>query len=125
MNQLSILFVDDDPMLLQAIARSVMFSCPEWDATFECSSRKAMTIVESTNFDVVVTDMRMPEYDGVELLNHVKAISPNTIRIILSGQSNLDNADKTPEGVHRVLRKPCQVDQLRLIVDDLIKRHCD
>jgi len=120
MNQISILFIDDDPMLLQATKRSAMFSCPEWEATFECSSKKAMRLIESTNFDVVVTDMRMPEVSGAEILNHAQALSPNTIRIILSGQSNL--CDTEQGQAHHILSKPCQVDQLKTLIDDLMKR---
>ena len=63
-----ILFVDDEPKLLQGLQRMLRSMRHEWDMAFASGGREALEMLEQTPYDVVVTDMRMPGMDGVQLM---------------------------------------------------------
>ena len=83
-----ILFVDDEPMILQGIQHSLRGMRAEWEVKLANSGAEALETMAQTPFDVVITDMRMPGMDGAQLLDLVKVKFPRTVRIILSGQSD-------------------------------------
>ena len=118
---LNVLFVDDDPFLLQAIKRSLMLSCPDWAPGFAPSGEAAIELLNRQPFDAVVSDMRMPGMNGAELLEYVNQHFPDTVRIILSGQSDLERAFQTLGPAHQYLSKPCQVGQLQAILEHAIR----
>jgi HD-like signal output (HDOD) protein len=68
-------------------------------------------------FDVIVTDMRMPVMDGAQLLERVQKRFPGVIRIILSGQFEMDAALRAAPVAHQFLSKPCDPDRLRGAID--------
>lgn len=112
----SMLFVDDDPNLLQGLQRMLRSKREEWDMTFVAGPRQALAEMEKRCFDVVVVDMRMPEIDGAELLARVKRTCPRSVRIILSGQADLPTIIKSVESTHQYLSKPCDPDTLRATI---------
>lgn len=114
---LNVLFVDDDPFLLQAIERSLMLSCPDWSPRFASSGESAIDLLYQQTFDVVISDMRMPGINGAELLDFVSEHFPDTIRIILSGQSDLERAFQTLGPADQYLSKPCQVRELQTVLE--------
>ncbi|MCK4988163.1 MAG: response regulator, partial [Desulfobacterales bacterium] len=59
-----ILFVDDEPMVLKGLERTLRKMRAEWEMTFASSSKEALDILGSGSFDVIVSDWRMPEMDG-------------------------------------------------------------
>jgi DNA-binding NarL/FixJ family response regulator len=123
-----ILFVDDEANLLQGLKRMLRRQRNEWDMTFVDSGAKALAAFETNPFDVIVSDMRMPEMDGAELLNEVSQRHPGTIRIVLSGFAENEAVMRTVGPSHQYLAKPCDADtliatinsamRLRLIIDD-------
>jgi len=92
----------------------------EWEMTFVYSGLEALELMKLRCFDVVVTDMRMPEMDGADLLEAVKTICPRSVRIILSGQAEIDTVMKSVRCAHQYLAKPCNSEQLEFA----IKRAC-
>ena len=80
-----ILFVDDEPMVLQGLQRMLRHMRTDWDMAFVESGSKALDLMAQTPCDVVVSDMRMPGMNGAELLNEVMKRHPKTVRLILSG----------------------------------------
>jgi len=68
-------------------------------------------------FDVVVSDMRMPGMDGAQLLTEVRQRYPATVRIVLSGHSDLELVMKSVGPTHQYLTKPCDVDKLKATVE--------
>lgn len=107
-----ILFVDDEPKLLQGLHRLLRGKRHEWDMDFVSSGREALECMARHPADVIVSDMRMPEMDGVELLNKVKGLYPNTIRIALSGYSEQEMTLRSVGPAHQFLAKPCDPDTL-------------
>jgi len=78
-----ILFVDDEPYILRSIQRLLMRR--PYEALYAESGKKALSILETTSVDAVVSDMMMPEMNGYDLLQKIKELYPSTARIILSG----------------------------------------
>ena len=81
-----LLFVDDAPEILSAIKRS--FFDTDYEIFTAASGSDALTIMETKDINLVVSDLRMPEMDGYQLLSVVKKDYPKTIRIILSGYAD-------------------------------------
>jgi CheY-like chemotaxis protein len=67
-----ILFVDDEPMVLRGLQRTLRKMRAEWDMTFVTSGRSALNVLDKKPIDVIVSDLRMPEMDGGRLLAEVK-----------------------------------------------------
>ena len=109
-----ILFVDDEPLVLKGLQRMLRGMRNEWEMYFIDSGRKALTVLNKFRFDAVVTDMRMPEMDGAQLLNEVMRSHPDIVRIVLSGEMDQEMILKTVRSSHQFLNKPCEPDLLKL-----------
>jgi HD-like signal output (HDOD) protein/CheY-like chemotaxis protein len=108
-----VLFVDDEPKLLDGLRRMLRVLRREWEMEFVASGRDALDCMKQRPFDVVVTDMRMPDMEGAELLRAVMQRHPATVRLILSGQCDRAAVLKTVGVVHQFLTKPCDSETLR------------
>jgi HD-like signal output (HDOD) protein len=108
-----ILFVDDEPMVLNGLRRSFRPLSPEWVAEFVASGAEALEAINREPFDAVVTDMRMPGMDGAQLLDEVRLRSPQTIRMVLSGQSDQETVLRSISPTHQYISKPCDTDELK------------
>ncbi len=102
-----ILFVDDEPYVLSALERMLFDREDEWDMHFVDSGQLALEAFEQQPFRVVVTDMRMPEMDGAQLLIKIQQRWPLSVRIILSGQAEKESILRSIGPSHRFLPKPC------------------
>ena len=107
MNQLRILFVDDDPNILRGLQRMLHRHRDKWNLEFADSGHAALQLLESRPVEIVISDMRMPEMDGAKLLDHIKSEHPETVRGILSGQADQDQTVSVIGRTHFYLSKPC------------------
>ncbi|MDW8465441.1 MAG: response regulator [Chloroherpetonaceae bacterium] len=110
--QINLLLVDDEPLVLQSLSATFRRQYNIFTAT---NGKDAIEIVRQNQIHVVLSDQRMPGMLGHEVLRIIKTISPGTIRILLTGYSDLDaimNSVNSGE-VFRYLTKPWKVDQLR------------
>ena len=112
-----ILFVDDDPNVLSGLRNVLRSKRHEWDMDFANGPEEALAKVAEKSFDVVVSDMRMPRMDGATLLAKVKQLQPRAVRMILSGQTELESVMKSVFVAHMFLSKPCDPLVLRSVVD--------
>lgn len=112
-----ILFVDDEVHVLEAIRRSLHAYQDRWDMRFAVGGEAALQACASCNFDVVISDMRMPGMDGATLLRHIRDRFPNTARIIVSGFSDAHLATKAVPVAHRFLAKPCHAAELHSAIE--------
>jgi len=108
----NILFVDDDERILSALKRMLRTKRNEWNCDFANGGRKALAMLEEKDFDVIVSDMRMPEMNGAELLDEVRKKHPGTIRIVLSGFAEEQSVLNTISSAHQYLAKPCDKENL-------------
>ena len=108
-----ILFVDDEPMVLSALQRSLHSMRKEWEMVFVGGGLEALQLMERDPFDIVVTDMRMPVMSGAHLLECVKLRFPQCLRIVLSGQADREMIIRSVDPTHQYLTKPCDVTDLK------------
>lgn len=108
-----ILFVDDEPLVLEGLQRMLRPMRMEWEMVFVTTGAKALELMEQAPFEVVVADMRMPGMNGAELLAEVLKRFPKTVRLILSGHADRDLVFKCVGSTHQCLSKPCQSEELR------------
>lgn len=122
-----ILFVDDEQNELQALQRMLHPMRHEWHMEFATSGQEALEILTKSPFEIIVTDMRMPGMNGIQLLNEVTKRYPNMVRIILSGQTDQDAFLTSSHLVHQFLSKPCDTESLNTtiarscVLQDLVK----
>lgn len=107
-----ILFVDDDPNILNGIRRMMRRKRNEWELHYASSGAEALSLIEQAPIDIVVSDMRMPKMDGAEFLNIVAENYPDTIRMILSGQSDKEAIMRAIPVTHQYISKPCDAEAL-------------
>jgi len=108
----AVLFVDDEPKLLQGLRRNLRHMRDEWEMLFAESAEEALRSARIADLDAVVTDMRMPGMSGAVFLRHVMKRNPTAVRIVLSGQIDKENAYDLVGVGHQFLSKPCDSDAL-------------
>lgn len=112
-----ILFVDDDEYLLDGLRDALRPQRKRWDMTFVPGAAEAIAVIERQPQNVVVSDLRMPGVDGAALLARVREIDPSAVRIVLSGQADLEMLARAAAVAHRLLAKPCEVVDLVEMLD--------
>lgn len=111
-----VLFVDDETSLLAGLRRMLYLMRGEWDMTFVSSGVDALNVLRNQPVDVIVTDMRMPEMDGAQLLACVREEFPEVVRVILSGFSELASMLRGLPVAHWFLGKPTSRDVLKAAI---------
>jgi CheY-like chemotaxis protein len=111
-----LLFVDDEQRVLNSMR--VMFH-RQFELFLASHGAAALEIVKDQDIDVIVADHRMPKMTGVEVLSRVRALSPRTVRILLTGYADLDAVEGSinDSEVFRFLTKPCAPRQLRETIE--------
>jgi len=115
-----ILFVDDSLHVLNSLRLNLRTKRQVWDMTFACGGIEAVQKLEAEPFDVLVTDLRMPELDGTELLRIAHERYPHMARIVLSGYAEENSALKNMALSHHYLSKPCNTELLIKTINDLL-----
>ncbi len=116
MNEISkkrILFVDDEPMVLKGLQRTLRKMRNEWDMAFTASGKGALDILSKQPMDVIVSDLKMPGMDGMQLLTEVRTQYPRVVRIILSGHLEHELTLQSVQYAHQNLSKPCDSEILK------------
>ncbi len=116
-----ILLVDDEQSVLDGLRNVLRGQRHEWDMVFALGGAAALAAIDQGSFDVVVCDMRMPAIDGAAVLTTVKKKHPRTVRIVLSGQTDLETAMKSLFVAHQFMAKPCDAEILRNVVNRACK----
>jgi putative nucleotidyltransferase with HDIG domain len=117
---INIMFVDDEPNILDGLQRMLRSMRRDWQMTFAGSGNEALDLLREKSIDVIVSDMKMPGIDGARLLGEVRERYPQIIRIILSGYSEKDMIMKSVGTTHQYLSKPCDPELLK----STVKRVC-
>ena len=118
-----ILFVDDEEDILNSFKRQLRKKANISVAT---SGQEALDLIDSEGeFAVIVSDMRMPIMDGAEFLEKSKIKSPNSIRILLTGQTDLTSAiSAVNKGqIFRFLSKPCPQEVMQDTLKNAIRQY--
>ena len=118
-----ILFVDDEQNVLDGIRRQLR---KQFDIDTALGAQEGLQRLNNgLSYAVVVSDMRMPGMDGVEFLNRVEQASPNTVRMMLTGNSDQQTAiDAVNKGnIFRFMNKPCSVETLVVNLEAAIRQY--
>lgn len=107
-----VLFVDDEPKVLEGLRTRLQPLMGKWQMTFVDSGADALSQFELTPRDVIVSDISMPGMDGAQLLHAISERWPATIRIALSGMSEVEDKLRLLPLAHQYLSKPCRPEQL-------------
>jgi YesN/AraC family two-component response regulator len=105
----SLLIVDDEPAVLSALQRALRQRLGhEIEIATESDAMRALERCRNEDFDIVISDLRMPEIDGVALLSLIGALRPLSVRMILTGSADFETAQRAIQdaGVFRYLTKP-------------------
>ena len=115
-----ILLVDDEPEVLTAISRVLR---RDYDISKANSAHEALSILEHTDVDIILSDIRMPNLDGIELLRIIKRNKPAIARVLLSGYSDMDQSQKAIEDnvASIILTKPWDNFELKNILKIILK----
>ncbi|HPD48119.1 MAG TPA: response regulator [Anaerohalosphaeraceae bacterium] len=111
-----ILFVDDDVNVLNGLRRMLHKMRQQWEMEFVTSGAEALQALKQTPYNIVVSDLRMPDMNGVELLEKVRQRYPDAIRFMLSGYSDQPLRGQAARCVHQFVSKPCDADQLQSLI---------
>lgn len=118
-----ILLVDDDSNILDGYRRNLR---KKFEIEVAQSGSEALKVAEEKGpFAVIVSDLRMPEMDGIEFLSRVRKIAPDTVRMMLTGNADLNaSIDAVNEGnIFRFLTKPCSVDKMAMFLDAGVEQY--
>ncbi|HMJ14235.1 MAG TPA: response regulator [Polyangiaceae bacterium] len=119
----SVLCVDDEPRILEGLQR-LLFG--KFEVTTASSGEEALSrVTRGERFDVVLSDMRMPRMTGAVLLAEFLRLAPDTVRVLLTGQSDMDAAiAAVNEGqIFRFLAKPCGQHTLISALENAVAHH--
>lgn len=116
MSPKKVIFVDDEPSILDELRRSLRSLRHEYDLHFATSGKEALDIMEKDTFDIVFSDMCMAGMDGAQFLTAVQEKYPHTFRILLTGKADEHSIMSTVGIVHQFLEKPCPPDTIKTIL---------
>jgi two-component system response regulator HydG len=114
--QIRVLVVDDDESHAEAVAESL--DRVGYDCVVATSGREGLRLIEEQTFDIVITDLKMEEVGGLEVLARAKRELPDAEVVILTGHSTVKTAVTAMQaGATTYLTKPLDIDELRTVAD--------
>lgn len=115
-----ILFVADESQAPDGIRRMLDRNRDLWEAQFAPSAEQALTVLDRSSFDVVISDIRMTGMDGAAFLSQVQKRFPETARIVLSSYSEPALTARAASVAHRVLASPCDGPEMQEAIERLL-----
>ncbi|HMJ91315.1 MAG TPA: response regulator [Candidatus Acidoferrum sp.] len=103
--------MDDEPSVLELY--ELLFKRQQWEMDFAADGFQALKLMAASSYDAVVSDMRMPQLNGAQLLHEVARLHPRTARFIISGYSDREMVMECLPGTHQFLSKPFVIDDIR------------
>jgi two-component system sensor histidine kinase/response regulator len=117
----SLLVIDDEQSV--AVTMGAILEMDGYDVTISTSGADALGKLHEHVYDLVLTDLRLDDIDGLTIVSEVCRVQPDTVCIILTGYASLESAIKAlREGAYDYLIKPCDVEELRAVVARGIER---
>ena len=118
-----VLVVDDEESILKLLSKEL--SSPERIIQTANCAKTAREMVRKERYEVIVSDIRLPDGDGLELLTEFKDMEPDVEVILITGHGNIDNAVEAIRiGAYDYITKPFRLDRVELVVDRAWQRVC-
>ncbi|MCX8054339.1 MAG: response regulator [Ignavibacteria bacterium] len=118
----NVLFVDDEEFILLGLKRLIKSASDVINAEFTTSGKEALQKIADKNFDIIITDLYMPEIDGLKLLEFAREAQPNAIRIMMTGFVNSDLEKIKQDFAHIILAKPVNYKMLLDTINDCLSK---
>jgi len=117
MNKYKILFVDDEEIVRQSLLRALFDT--DYEIKTACNGKEALELVNENKFHLIISDYKMPVMDGIEFFKQARKISPETIRIILTGHAdvNIAIAAINDGQIYKLIQKPWDPEILKIHVE--------
>jgi two-component system response regulator PilR (NtrC family) len=116
-----ILVVDDERSMQEFL--EIFFRREGYEVTTAGDVERALLCVEDGDFDLIITDIQMPERSGLELLHCVRDVSPETVVVVITAFASTDTAIAAmKEGAYDYITKPFKVDEIRLVVEKALEK---
>ncbi len=112
----TILFVDDDDNLLSSLRRSLRKYKDTWEMEFCSGAKIALDLMGQKKIDLIIADYKMPDVNGLELLERVKNLYPQMYRVLMTGQSETEVYHLGKELAHSYLAKPCTTEEIVTVI---------
>jgi len=123
MNKLktNILVIEDEPQVRESYID--MFSFFGYDVQAVSNGREGLALINKNGYDIVVTDLNMPEMDGLEVLQYLKKKKPYIEVIVITGFATLENAIKAMKmGAYDYVTKPVDIDHVRIVLAKCVQQ---
>ncbi|MEE9555441.1 MAG: response regulator [candidate division Zixibacteria bacterium] len=115
MSEGKILILDDEPRMVDSL--KTLLAMEGYQVTGENSAEAALRNLDRTDYDLMITDIKMPKLDGIEVMRRARERDPNLCVVLITGYASIDTAkDAVEEGAFGYLTKPLEIDELKLVV---------
>jgi DNA-binding response OmpR family regulator len=119
----TILLVDDEPLTLHSLGRDLRSHPAGYEVMLAAAGETALAEIEQSRFDLVVTDLMMPEVDGFQVLKAAKKKDSQGMVIILTGRADIQAAiDALRLGADDFLQKPCGFEELMHRIENCLDK---
>lgn len=116
-----ILVVDDEPLVRRSL--SEFLSLQGYCVSAADNGREALDVLRAYHADIVISDLKMPGVDGLELLKQIKGTYPNTAVIIITGYGSIENAvEAIKKGAYDYVTKPIVDSEIQIVIDRFINQ---
>lgn len=116
-----ILVVDDEQSMREFL--EIMLKKEDYRVSLASNGEEVLKLIEKDIFDLVLLDIRMPKMDGIAVLKKIKALSPETIVIMITAYASADTAIKAmKEGAYDYITKPFKIEEIKLIIKNALEK---
>ncbi|MBT2162727.1 sigma-54-dependent transcriptional regulator [Zobellia barbeyronii] len=116
----NLLIIEDDAAFCQMLQKFLTKHGYEVETSFTAPDAKSK--FGKTNFDLILTDLRLPDYDGIQLLSDIKEVSPKTQVVVMTGYAEVGTAvNAMKKGAFDYISKPFTPDEIVMILDNALK----
>ncbi|MGB5273904.1 MAG: response regulator, partial [Flavobacteriaceae bacterium] len=113
----NLLIIEDDAAFCQMLQKFLTRHNFQVQTSFTATHAKAM--FSDNEFDVVLTDLRLPDYDGIQLLSDIKSTNPKTQVILMTGYAEVGSAVKAmKKGAYDYISKPFTPDEILMVIEN-------
>src|SRR3972149_2062844 len=119
-DKIKIMVVDDEPLMRVTIQDALVGE--GYEAVSVETGRKGVDLLHKAQWDILITDLRLPDMDGIQILKEVKPLNPQTDVILITAYGSIDSAvTAMKEGASDYLTKPFSMDELLLILKRILR----
>ncbi|MCM8781361.1 MAG: sigma-54 dependent transcriptional regulator, partial [Candidatus Omnitrophica bacterium] len=116
-----ILVVDDEPLVRSSLSELLTLS--GYTVSTANNGREALEILDTYNVDLVITDIKMPQIDGIQLLREIKSKFKETAVILITGYGSIENAvEAMKEGAYDYITKPIMDSEIKIIIERFLNQ---